>query len=59
MGILDKDFEKAISSSEASIIRGKMGADKGNKFIQDTWNKVNARSNWRKCGYDKPIHGNR
>lgn len=54
MGILDRDFEKAISSMEASEIRGRMGTDKGNKFVQDLWNKVNAGSNWRKCGYDKP-----
>lgn len=52
MGILDKDFERAMGSTEASLIRGKMGVEKGNRFIQDTWNKVNAGSNWRKCGYD-------
>lgn len=58
MGIFDKDFEKAIGSTEAAFLRGKMGTDKGNKFIQDNWNKVHAGSNWRKCGFDNPKYGN-
>lgn len=50
MGILNRDFEKAIGSSQAATIRGKMGVDKGNKFIQDTHNKVNGT---RYAGYNK------
>jgi len=55
MGIFTKDFEKAIGSTEAALIRGKMGIDNGNKFIQDMHNKV---YNGHKCGYDKPKYGN-
>ena len=55
MSIINRDFEKAISSNDAALIRGEMGIDKGNKFIQDTWNKVH---NGHKCGYDKPKYGN-
>ena len=51
MGVFDRDFEKAIGSMEAATIRGKMGADKGNKFIQDTWNNFH-KPNGRKCGFD-------
>lgn len=54
MGMLNRDFEKAIGSSEAALIRGKMGIDKGNKFIQDTHNKV---YNGHKCGFNKPKYG--
>lgn len=54
MSILDRDFEKAIGSTDAAKIRGKIGIDKGNKFIQDTWNKV---YNGNRCGYDKPKYG--
>lgn len=52
MGIYDKDFEKAITSTEAAYLRGKMGVKKGNRFIQNQWNSVHAGPNWRKCGYD-------
>jgi len=50
MGILDRDFEKAIGSTEAALIRGKMGIDKGNKFIQDTHNAINGT---HYSGYDR------
>lgn len=46
----NKSFEKAISSTEAAIIRGKMGVNNGNKFIQDTYNAINGKNY---CGYDK------
>lgn len=49
MGILDRNFEKAIGSTEAALIRGKMGTEKGNQFIQDTHNRV---YNGHHCGYD-------
>lgn len=54
MGILDRDFEKAIGGTEAAQIRGKMGIDKGNKFIQDLHNNVHKGN---KCGFDKPKYG--
>ena len=50
MGILNKDFEQAISSDQASRIRGKMGIDKGNTFIQGINNKFHNRKH---CGFDK------
>ena len=50
MGMFDKDFDSAIKSTDAVYIRGKMGVDKGNKFIQDTYNKVRG-TNY--CGYNK------
>ena len=53
--IADRDFEKAIGSTQAAYIRGKMGTDRGNKFIQDAWNKIH---NGNKCGFDKPLYGN-
>lgn len=53
MGIFDRDFEKAIGSTEAALIRGKLGTDKGNEYIQKQWNNINAGPNWRKCGYDR------
>ena len=46
--ILDRDFNKAIDSTQASIIRGKMGQVKGNKYIQDLNNKANNRNH---CSY--------
>jgi len=49
MGILDKDFSKAIASMEAAELRGKMGHKKANKLIQ-TLN--NATHNRNHCGYD-------
>lgn len=49
-GILDKDFGKAVASTDASLIRGKMGVDKGNKYIQDINNKFHDRNH---CGFDK------
>jgi hypothetical protein len=49
MGILDKDFEKAIASMEAAELRGKMGHKKANKLIQ-TLN--NAAHNRNHCGFD-------
>lgn len=52
MGITDRNFEKAIGSMEAASIRGKMGIKEGNRFIQNTWNQVNAGHNFRKCGFD-------
>lgn len=54
MGITDRNFEKAIGSTEASLIRGKMGVDKGNKFIQDTHNHIYKGN---RCGFDKPKYG--
>ena len=51
MGITNRNFEEAIGSTEAARIRGIMGVDKGNKFIQDTHNKL---YNGHHCGYDIP-----
>jgi hypothetical protein len=51
MGILNRDFEKAIKSSQADKIRSKIGVDKGNKLIQDLNNNYNKRSGSH-CGYD-------
>ena len=53
-GITDRDFEKAIGSTDAAFIRGKMGVEKGNKFIQDVHNKLHMSETHRKCGYDIP-----
>lgn len=41
MSLYNKNFQDAIASTDASFIRGKMGIDKGNKFIQDSYNKIN------------------
>ena len=49
MGILDKDFEKAIGSMEAAKLRRKMGIKEGNKFIQTINNVIHNRKH---CGYD-------
>ena len=46
----NKSFQDAIASNQAASIRGKMGVDKGNKFIQDTYNAIN---NKNYCGYNK------
>ena len=46
----NKNFQDAIASSQAANIRGKMGVDKGNRFIQDTYNAIN---NKNYCGYNK------
>lgn len=48
-GIYQRDFEKAITSYDASLLRGKIGYKRANKFIQDTHN---ALYNEHKCGYD-------
>lgn len=50
MGLYDKDFQSAIASTDAATIRAKMGVDKGNKFIQDSYNSING-TNY--CGFDK------
>ena len=52
MGITDKNFEKALHSSEAAKIRGEMGHKAGNKFIQEVHNMMHMPSNARKCGFD-------
>ena len=49
MGILNKDFEKAISSMEAAKVRGKIGVKEGNKFIQTINNAYHKRNH---CGFD-------
>lgn len=49
MGILDRDFEKAIGSMEAAKLRGEMGHKKANKLIQTLNNTTHNRN---RCGYD-------
>jgi len=49
MGILDRDFQKAISNIEAAKVRGKLGTKEGNKFIQTVNNIYHKRNH---CGYD-------
>lgn len=44
MGIFNKDFEKAIGSSQAAQIRGKMGVTKGNQFIKQQHNTYHRRN---------------
>lgn len=46
----NKNFQDAIASSDAASIRGKMGVDAGNKFIQDSYNHVN-KTNY--SGYNR------
>ena len=52
MSIADRDLEKAITSTEAMEIRGKMSVKRGNKFIQEVHNSLHHPSNERHCGYD-------
>jgi hypothetical protein len=50
--ITDKDFGSALGSSSAAVIRGKMGVDKGNKYIQNIHNTLHSSKFSRKCGFD-------
>jgi hypothetical protein len=50
--ITDKDFGSALGSSDAALIRGKMGTDKGNKYVQRLHNDLHGSRNRRKCGFD-------
>ena len=52
MGITDRDLEKAIGSTEASFIRGKMGIKEGNRYIQELHNNLFHKKSSRHCGYD-------
>lgn len=52
MSIFDRDFEKAIKSTDAARLRGKIGAEKANFFIQEIHNKLYMPKNIRKCGFD-------
>lgn len=52
MSITNKSLEKAISSTEAAKIRGKLGIEKGNKFIQEIHNKLHHGKGSRHSGYD-------
>ena len=52
MSITDRNLEKAIGSIEAAEIRGRMGAERGNKVIQELHNSIHHSSNERHCGYD-------
>ena len=36
-----RSLEETISNDNSARIRGKMGVDKGNKYIQDTYNREN------------------
>jgi hypothetical protein len=50
--ITDKDFGSALESTDAARIRGKIGVDRGNKYIQSIHNNLHGSKNSRKCGYD-------
>ena len=48
MSSKSEKFEKFMSSSLAARVRGKMGVEKGNRFLQEGFNKVN---NTNFCGF--------
>lgn len=50
--ITDKDFGEALKSDDAATIRGKMGIERGNRYIQKIHNDLHSSRNSRKCGYD-------
>lgn len=53
MGITNRDLGKAISSTEAAKLRGRVGVNAGNKIIQDLHNSLYHKNGNKHIGYNK------
>lgn len=49
MSIIRGSFTEVMRSSDAAYLRGKMGVNRANKFIQDSYNAVHGT---KYCGYN-------